>query len=110
MTLVLAVVSAGCGGVAVLLGDDQPYGGYSYYDTNWYYDDYCYGYEDYYCVDYIDGCYDCKTGDHDTTWPGEPTNWNVERGSWERFVRTRVDFLRTTGARGTSKTQLRSDP
>ncbi len=124
--IIVAVVSTGCRGVTVLLGGGQPYDGYyhddfyydygdySYYDSYWYYYDYSYDYDDYYFVDYIDGwydgCYDCKSGDVDTTSPEEPANWDVERGPWERFVRARVDFLQATGARGTSKPRLLADP
>ena len=119
----LAVVGAGCGGVTVLLGGGQPYGGYyyddfyyyhdpySYYDGSWYYDDYWYGFDDYYVVDYIDdwydGCYYCKPSDDlDISSLEEPAQWDAEWGPWEGFVRARVDFLRAKGARGTSGPQV----
>jgi len=158
--IILAVVSAGCGGVTALLGDGQPSGGYddnfyydhdpySHYDGYSYYDDGCYGdgyyrdsyydgggyYDDgyysdgfydggsygeaTYFVDYVDGwyydsfydCYYCKTIDNlDTASLEKPLGWDVRWGSWEGFVRARLDSLRAKGERGTSNTEALPDP
>ncbi|MFQ5589617.1 MAG: hypothetical protein ACE5HE_00510 [Phycisphaerae bacterium] len=125
--IVAPVVSAGCGGVTVLLGGGRPYDAYyyddfyyyndpySYYDGYWYYDDYWYEYDDYFFVDYIDGwyydsyygCYYCKTiDDLGTGVLEEPVGWDVRWGPWEEFVRARVDFLGAKEAQGTSNLQV----
>lgn len=115
--IIVAVVSAGCGRVTLLLGGGPPYRGYhhddfyydsdpyTYYDGYWYYDDYWYDdYDDYYFVDYVDGwyydwyggCYYCKSSnDLDSTSLEQPASWDDQWGPWERFVQARVDFLLT---------------